>query len=556
MPRKKTKDDLIAEFHEVHGDLYDYSLVEYVNTSTKVKVICPKHGVFKIAPSHHKNGVGCAKCYFDSRKVSKDLFLKRSSDHFGKRYDYSMFDELPGLGEKVPIYCREHDKVFFQNPRNHMRGHTGCNECRVNKLSGPSHAKGQFKPRQYLKERFTAKAINQHGDIYDYSQFDYINTNTKGKIICPKHGPFWQSPNNHLRGTKCPKCAKKIAYSKSFKQQCCDAGVDYWRALKRREANLSEEKIFDDNFIRNSREINEIIVNGVKYPNLEEAVRILKPPASSATINRWIRDGMSPEEAFARVPNPGYSKGVIYLITHIPDGKQYVGLTVQSLERRWQYHIEQSSSSNIKSDQSLHAAIREFGPSCFFVQQIDQGTTKDDLESKERNWIEKLNTIAPQGYNISPGGVSGGANGRPVVIDEIRFDTVKLAAEYVAETRDVSIVAAKRRIAKNRIDVRKPAKPGESLVGTQAYKVWSRIVHGVLNPKSKDYISGVELHDRWHDFRNFLKDVGQPPKAGMAFARKDKTKGFYPDNCEWMTKSKASRINAAYMKKHGLFRRK
>ena len=31
----------------------------------------------------------------------------------------------------------------------------------------------------------------------------------KIKIICPKHGSFWQTPNNHLRGTQCPTCKKQ-----------------------------------------------------------------------------------------------------------------------------------------------------------------------------------------------------------------------------------------------------------------------------------------------------------------------------------------------------------
>ena len=38
----------------------------------------------------------------------------------------------------------------------------------------------------------------------------------------------------------------------------------------------------------------------------------------------------------------------------------------------------------------------------------------------------------------------------------------------------------------------------------------------------------------------------------MIFARLDKTKGFFPDNCAWMTKSQASKINILYMKEKGI----
>ncbi len=53
---------IVNQLKEVHGDLYDYSEVEYVNTKTKIKIICKEHGVFKQRPSHHLKGQGCKKC--------------------------------------------------------------------------------------------------------------------------------------------------------------------------------------------------------------------------------------------------------------------------------------------------------------------------------------------------------------------------------------------------------------------------------------------------------------------------------------------------------------
>lgn len=99
----------------------------------------------------------------------------------------------------------------------------------------------------------------------------------------------------------------------SFKEKCLNEGVNYYRALKRRQAGLSDIKIFSSDYIRSEREINEIVVYGEKFPNIEEACRILKPPASSHTLSRWIKSGMTAEEAFDRIPNPGYAEGVIYL---------------------------------------------------------------------------------------------------------------------------------------------------------------------------------------------------------------------------------------------------
>lgn len=62
--KTNTAEYFISKAKEKYGDLYDYSLVEYVNNKTKVKIICPIHGEFEIIPSGHigANGRGCPKC--------------------------------------------------------------------------------------------------------------------------------------------------------------------------------------------------------------------------------------------------------------------------------------------------------------------------------------------------------------------------------------------------------------------------------------------------------------------------------------------------------------
>ena len=57
-------------------------------------------------------------------------------------------------------------------------------------------------------EDFIKKARAVHGDKYDYSKVEYVNNRTKVCIICPIHGEFWQTPINHLKGGNCPKCSK------------------------------------------------------------------------------------------------------------------------------------------------------------------------------------------------------------------------------------------------------------------------------------------------------------------------------------------------------------
>ncbi|MFD1693572.1 GIY-YIG nuclease family protein [Azotobacter chroococcum] len=174
------------------------------------------------------------------------------------------------------------------------------------------------------------------------------------------------------------------------------------------------------------------------------------------TISRWINKGISPDEAFTKRPNLGGLEGVVYLVTHKETGRQYVGITIQSFEMRWKGHVESAAKDSIKSEHSLHAAIRKFGQDAFTIEVIDHGSMNHDLEIKERSWIKKFNTLVPNGFNISPGGTSGGSTPKPITVDDIKFKSRRLAAEYISGTRKISIDAAKYRLRKNRIDIKKP----------------------------------------------------------------------------------------------------
>ena len=63
-------------------------------------------------------------------------------------------------------------------------------------------------------EDFIKDARKVHGDKYDYSKTRYVKSSLKVTITCPIHGDFWQTPNNHLRGTGCPKCKNSLLETK------------------------------------------------------------------------------------------------------------------------------------------------------------------------------------------------------------------------------------------------------------------------------------------------------------------------------------------------------
>jgi len=69
------KETVIKQFNEIHNNLYDYSLIEYIGGKEKVKIICEEHGIFNQTPNSHKNGRGCNKCMLEKRYKDRKTFL-------------------------------------------------------------------------------------------------------------------------------------------------------------------------------------------------------------------------------------------------------------------------------------------------------------------------------------------------------------------------------------------------------------------------------------------------------------------------------------------------
>lgn len=63
----KAGEQFVEKAEAVHGKLYDYAGVEYVNVHTKVSIGCTIHGMFLQAPSSHHQGQGCPDCANEKR---------------------------------------------------------------------------------------------------------------------------------------------------------------------------------------------------------------------------------------------------------------------------------------------------------------------------------------------------------------------------------------------------------------------------------------------------------------------------------------------------------
>lgn len=208
MTRRKTIPEVLSKFQQVWGNTYDYSLIsDYKNNGQKLPIICRKHGVFYQSFAEHSKHHGCPKCA-DERtsercKLTYLQFIYRAKEIHGNKYEYSLItqDNYVDTHNKVPILCKEHG-VFFQTPNQHLRGR-GCYWC---------GKKSMAKAQAYTVEELISIFHKIFNGKYDYSLFtEYHRKKDKIKVICPKHGIFEVSVDNHLyKHSGCPKCKRSF----------------------------------------------------------------------------------------------------------------------------------------------------------------------------------------------------------------------------------------------------------------------------------------------------------------------------------------------------------
>ena len=201
--KKLTKEEVIKRAKKIHGNKYDYSLLEYKHSKKKVKIICPEHGVFEQIAADHLNGSGCVECS-GKKMLTNETFKNRAREIHRNKYDYSLVEYIH-TDKKIKIICPEHG-IFEQTPHEHLKG----SECLL--CGNPR------KGKKTNKKDFIEKAKKIHGDKYDYSLVKYINNKENIKIVCSKHGVFEQRPDVFLaRKQECPKCSNN-GTSKGEKQ--------------------------------------------------------------------------------------------------------------------------------------------------------------------------------------------------------------------------------------------------------------------------------------------------------------------------------------------------
>lgn len=133
----------------------------------------------------------------------------------------------------------------------------------------------------------------------------------------------------------------------------------------------------------------------------------------------------------------GNPYGVVYVATCRVNQKQYVGQTITRLRTRWLGHQMDAK----RSTYPFGRAIAKYGAGNFDLQVVDTADNQTDLDTKEVDWISKLSTRVPKGYNLSAGG--GGTGGViPSAETRAKMRQAHLGKTMSAEARE-KIRAAK-----------------------------------------------------------------------------------------------------------------
>lgn len=245
----------IGSSNLIHGERYNYSRVQYVNSKTKIELICLRcEKSFFVTPNDHLNkksgcrcwkllslddlrsrclknlgpsivchsvrqgkhmreielqcvvcnnrwwsqissinqGKGCFNCN-QLKPLPWEEALKKFNIVHGKRYEYEP-QSYRKWHSKIKIKCLKCKSLFSIRCVDHANG-TGCKTC--------------FRKCKITTNIFVERAIKIHGNNFDYSLVDYCGSLKKVIIGCKICGCYFkQTPNHHLNiGNGCTECA-------------------------------------------------------------------------------------------------------------------------------------------------------------------------------------------------------------------------------------------------------------------------------------------------------------------------------------------------------------
>lgn len=258
MPTRKTNEEYVNQLKQLYGDKYSFENTKYINNHTKVMVECNIHGTFYRNPLMLLKGYGCPYCSDKKHFYSFDEYINLLKSKYGELYSVTEDDfynrdkklcvrfkcdrhgyflarpsyllkeccckgckedkKLAELNNKVKEYYGDNYVVLSQTKENIRQIKIRCNRHNIVNSFWKTHLfENKFicseclkeKQLQENKEKFLEKANVIHNSFYNYMD-DYVNSQEFITVICPIHGEFKVTPNDHIeKHSGCPKCGNQ-----------------------------------------------------------------------------------------------------------------------------------------------------------------------------------------------------------------------------------------------------------------------------------------------------------------------------------------------------------
>ena len=288
---------------------YDYSKVEYINSSTKVEVICKEHGNFEITPQELFKGGRCPTCTKRDKSLKlTDTFIKQVQE-VSPEYDYSKV-VYKHCKEKVEVICKEHGS--FHTTPNHLLKGCGCMKC---------YDARRGKSLKLTYDKFKKKLLEQDKGHLSIKDEDFKDSNSPLVFTCSIHGVQETNKAYNLIESiyGCPKCGNKIGSSKN---------IIPLEEIKKKLFNKFRDKvsIVDSSYISSTTEATFICQEHGEYKNIVTNVLGNKYPCNKCADKYGEND-----KAYYDKPT------TLYYIKLIKDKIEYfkLGITTQSISKRF-----------------------------------------------------------------------------------------------------------------------------------------------------------------------------------------------------------------------------
>ena len=185
----------------------------------------------------------------------------------------------------------------------------------------------------------------------------------------------------------------------------------------------------------------------------------------------------------------------IYKITNLINGKTYIGQTIGSVENRWKRHCRENSGCP-----ALSRAIKKYGKDNFKIETIDTAKNQGELNKKEEYYVNNIDSMYPNGYNLREGGDATGKLSNVV--------KTKMSISHTGKKHSSKTIDKISKSSQQRMSCKEFRKKLSVMNGSKPFMVYKIVKHNGKNIRSKDFIVlDTKLVGEWTNQSQCARDL-------------------------------------------------